>query len=417
MVEASSSFIYSPIRKINQIISTDVQIAIDVIDGRIENYGIKMKVIKNSCCLRFLLVFVAFCFLQGGSPLWAQKGARKKPVKILGINLDTLLQPPIKAIDTSYIIPYYNFLHIHPVLEDRNYSLLVTDDQRGISYKPNITFSVGGGLAYKWFGFDFTFKVPFTDKALGRKGKTQQLGLGFSYTGRKILFNTYFQSAKGMYLSNPEEFDIQWFLNNSSFPIRKDILVRTLYTKAYYNFNYKKFSNPASFSFQERQKKSAGTFLLGGSFISFQLRADSTLIPFADEGTIPMDDRKVKFNSYGITLNPGYAHTFVFKEIFFASVFVRPGVALKMTKNFDTSENDIPYKLKLGWNGDVLGTIGINNDRYYGGVTYSLLVFSDKLKDTGIFNSYSYLRVLIGRRFNFNPGGFLRKIPGFNNKR
>lgn len=369
----------------------------------------------NSCKLTvYGLVFLIFLILlpDGAS---AQSKPREKPFKILGINIDTLLQSPIKEIDTTFITPYYNFLHIHPIGEDRNYSLYVSDKKSAIAYKPNVPFSIGAGLSYKWLNLALMFKLPFTDKALERKGKTNQVGFGLSYTGRKLLISTYYQSAKGMYLSNPEEFDLDWFSKNNSYPIREDLLVRTLFTQTYYIFNYKKFSNRAAYSFQERQKKSAGSFLLGGSFNFFQLRSDSSLAFFPGNEAFN-DKRSVNFNSYGFSVNPGYAHTLVFKKIFFASVFLRPGIAFKMNKAFDLTETKGPYKFQLGWEGNISATLGINNDNYYGGISYSLLLFSDKLKDTGIYNSYTYLKILIGRRFNFKPKGVLRKVPGFNNK-
>jgi hypothetical protein len=354
--------------------------------------------IRQSCQFNFFaFIVILICLIASRSAEAQQKGLR-----LFGVSIDSLLQSPIKEIDTSYIKHYYKYLHIHPLIEDRNYALLVTGNDKTIYYKPNVSSSLGVGVAYKWFSFDFTFKIPFSEKEIGRKGKTDQLGLGFGFTGRKIWFNTYFQSAKGLYLSNPQDIDLNWFVNNPNYPLRKDLMIRTLYTRAFYHFNYKKFSNPAAFSFQERQRKSAGSFILGGSFVTFQLRADSSLLPI-DE---------VKHNSYGITINPGYVHTFVFKKILFTTLGVRPGLAFKVDYTHN-KENDKQNQFRLGWQGDAFAVLGFNSDKYYGGFTYSFLMSSGNIESTGIFNRNSYLRFSLGKRFNFKPKGILKEVPGF----
>jgi hypothetical protein len=134
-------------------------------------------------------------------------------------------------------------------------------------------------------------------------------------------------------------------------------------------------------------------------------------LPVAEEGPT-MDNGYVKHNSYGITLNPGYVHTFVFKKVLFATLGVRPGVAFKMdyTNNKDDNKQN---QFRLGWQGDAFAVFGFNSDKYYGGFSYSFLMSSGNIQTIGLFHRNSYLRLSLGKRFNFEPKGILKEVPGF----
>ncbi len=217
-----------------------------------------------------------------------------------------------------------------------------------------------------------------------------------------------------MYIANPEEFDKEWFTRNQQYPLRSDLSTKAFYTQLYYFFNGKRFSYPASLFLRERQRKSAGSPLIGASFVYNQIDADSSLLPGPLQSQYPEKSDLLRYRSYSYAINGGYIYTLILKKYFFITASLQPGIALKNTSNNTKEGQWANEPLKIDWQGDGQVTVGYNNERYYGGLSYNLLFFSNRLQKEGNLESYyTYIRFLVRKRFNFRPGGVLRKVPGF----
>lgn len=365
--------------------------------------------------LRLLPVLVYLLVLVFPYLAKAQKDTTTKPdIRILGISLDTMLSPGLPRVDTSYIKTYTTDLHMHLLLEDTDYALRFIGDDRRLIYKPNVASSIGIGLSYSWMSFDLTLPTPKAKNEAAQKGTTKRINLGFSYSGRKVWFDTNYQQYKGLFLSNPDALAQDWFQQNTNYPMRPDITSKTFYARTYYSFNNERFSLPATMFNQEQQKKNAGSFLLGGTFVYAQLTGDSSLVPVKVQSYFPVKANLVRHRSATYSANVGYAYTFVFKKYFFASALLRPGLAFRVSSGLMAGREAVELPNEFGLQGDGRATLGFNTDRYYGGVTGSLLLSSGSLMANNRQRSYySEVQVLVGRRFGYKARGLFAKIPGF----
>lgn len=365
--------------------------------------------------LRLIVLFLPAAILL--LPHWAEAQQdttqHDKGIRILGVQLDSVLMPMPPEVDTTYIASYNRMLHVHLVLENTDYALRFIHDDKRLIYKPNITSSAGIGISYSWLSFDAILRTRARSKE-DERGETDQFRLGFSFNGRKVWFDTNYQQYKGLYLSNTDVLAADWFQHSKTYPLRPDITSKIFYTRLYYSFNNEQFSYPATTFQRERQQKSAGSFLLGGTFVYAQVQGDSSLIPVKVQSYFPEESNLLRYRTTNYSVNAGYAYTFVFKKYLFASLSFRPGLGLRHQTGVSPENVSATIPLKLGLQGDGRGTLGFNSDKYYGGITASMLYSSSSLKSSNRQRSYyTEVRVLFGRRFDFKAKGLLGKIPGF----
>ncbi|MBV6647035.1 MAG: DUF4421 domain-containing protein [Cyclobacteriaceae bacterium] len=196
--------------------------------------------------------------------------------------------------------------------------------KKKITYKPNESVNFGFGINYKWLGFDLAFSLPNANDDNDVFGRTRRFDLQSSLFLHKFVVDVGYQRYKGYYGSNPSLYD-PGFDSTGSYPIRPDIITSAFNISSFYIFNHKKFSYRHAFTFNEIQRRSAGSFLAGAYFNTYKMDADSTLVPIAlrDEFDPEADFRGVQYVSMGITL--GYAYNFIFLKHFYVSATLAIG--------------------------------------------------------------------------------------------
>ncbi|WP_234733806.1 DUF4421 family protein [Tellurirhabdus bombi] len=365
-----------------------------------------------------LLIF--FLIQSGGSPsalaqttINVTPDSARKEVVVMGISLDTLLKLPKPQVDTNYVASYFNFLHLHVVSENRDYFLRLVGNGNRAIYRPNGANAIGLGVSYSWLNVDLTISQPFQQR-ITERGRTRQLGTDISYNGRKLWFTTNLRLYKGLYLNNPEIIDPDWFDKYTNYPQRGDMRGHLWYSNIAYVFNSQRFANPNLLLNRERQKKSAGSFLVGASFAFTQIRGNSPLFPaitpplFGDAASL------IRVRSVSYSLNAGYVQTFVFRKYFYTTLQLLPGVALRRTSNLDLNQTRQKLPFRSGILGDTRAILGYNDDKFYGSLVYSVIFSSSSLTTSNDLRSYyTYFRLMVGKRFSYKPKGFLRRIPGF----
>ncbi|WP_185731484.1 DUF4421 family protein [Larkinella rosea] len=360
-------------------------------------------------------LMVALAGLPASAFAQSEPDTTRKEIKVLGISLDTLLKVRPPKVDTNYIASYYSHLHLRLLAQGHDYFLQLIGKQDHLTYKPNGASSFGVGVSYSWLSVELTTKVPYANQNLqASRGKTKQFGTSLSYNGRRVWFNTSYQSYRGLYLNNPEILEKDWFTTHFEYPQRPDLVSRTWYSSLYYCFNHRQFSNPASLMQRERQKKSAGSFLVGATLIYTQIKGDSSLFPRVVRPLFPTDADLIDYRSFSYSLNAGYIRTFVFRNYFFTTLLVRPGVSLHNATSVSAGAETHSLPIRVGLQGDSRITVGYNNGRYFAGASYAVVFLSGNLEGANILRSYNTdIRLVIGMHFPFKPKGLLHKLPGF----
>jgi hypothetical protein len=308
------------------------------------------------------------------------------------------------AIDSNYIVSYKdvftprlvfitkrNEFDVENVSFDSN-----SQNTSTLTFKPNDPLSIGVGFTYKWLGINLAFNVPSGAKSEELYGKTKRFDLGTHIYGRKLIVDLTFQWYRGYYLSNPQGIIPGWE-QGDPYPSRNDVRVSTYGTAAFYVFKNQKFSYRAAFTYNERQKKSAGSAIVGAGISGYFIRSDSSIIN--KEYLLSMGSEgfnKVNIGNYYAV--GGYAHTFVIKY-FYLSLTLGVGLGVNSSKVFFEDSG------KTHHSGASLVSLfrtsfGYNNDRFYVGLSLYNSNFSlGSQPDIGVNYRYTSLNINIGYRF------------------
>lgn len=226
--------------------------------------------------------------------------------------------PVYGQVDSSYIRFYEHESSIRPYFSDKYTSLIhnLGDNDEAI-YRPNAPFGIGLGVSYKnysisgGYGFDF-----MRDK---KKGKTKSLDFQYHYYGRRFVTDIFFQRYKGLY-TEPKEGEYNFY---------SDIKLVQYGAFSQYIFNGNKFSYQAAYDQNEKQIKSAGSFLLGGGIYFNQAESAGSLMF--------NNDYKIKNFQFGVSA--GYAYTWVINKYVYLSGSMSFGINVG-AKGFDRFGKD-----------------------------------------------------------------------------
>lgn len=312
---------------------------------------------------------------------------------------------PVADESNDYYLSYADALTLRGYTISKNSELEFKNSKPKESaiYRANDNFNLGIGFNYKWVGLNLAFNFPFINKDNNIYGNTKAFDLQGNFYGRKKIIDVAIQTYEGFYWKNVLSKYPDLVPKETGFPQRKDIVTNNVSASMYHVFNHQKFSYRAAFVQNERQIKSAGSWILGGYFNLFGVRGKEnlTLVPVDYLASIPdssLHTQQITSSNLGIT--GGYAHTFVIKEKWFISLALNLGGGLKAV-NRSTINNENITTHKGG--GFVSGrfAIGHNNDRTFYGITSVTNTLNMQLeKDYALSYKYGAIRLIYARRLN-----------------
>lgn len=255
------------------------------------------------------------------------------------------------------------------------------------------------GIATLNVGIPMRFLVPHEKE----KGRTRSLDLQTHVYARRWVGDIYGQFYKGYYLrpkgkaAPPDQ----------SYYIRPDLKVQVIGGALYRLFNFREFSYRAAFLQNEWQKKSAGSFLLGGEVYYGTIRGDSALVPSEYAAIFPQQDvRKSRF--WEIGPGAGYAYTWVFRQHFFATGSATVNGDLSFIKEFE-DDGSSRTRITVSPNLIFRAVLGYNSNNWSANLSWvgNRVSVSSATADYKYIVSTGNYRLTVARRFN--PQGILRK--------
>lgn len=307
--------------------------------------------------------------------------------------------------DSSYITDLSDSLAVRIYGINKFNGFSIRDNELGqeVDYSPNRNLNFGLGINYKWFGFGIAVNFPFLNNDNDKYGKTSRFDAQTHIFTRKLLIDFYGNFYNGFYIKNPNVYLPNWD-NTMNYPQRQDVGVFSLGGSVLYILKHHKYSARAAFVQTEIQKKSAGSFLVGGFMTYFGATGDSAFIPYPlfDSVNPALRYKEYTVMNYGVAF--GYSHTFVILKKFYASFTLVPGIAI-------SNHNiifDPPYDNRTGnvVSGRFLArmALGYNSVRSFAGFVASADSFSGKT-GTDSNNQMNFevglFRFFYGRRINF----------------
>lgn len=257
-------------------------------------------------------------------------------------------------VDSTYIKPFdYDFTISTYLLKDYIFLLQSYDKGDNVRLYPNNPMNLGLGFSINNTFIDISYAYGMQFLRDSEYGKTSAFDIQLHNYGRKYVFDVYVQRYKGFYQKRADR--------RGATMLFPDIKIRQYGVLGQYIFNNKHFSYKAAFDQDERQLKSAGTWLIGGSVFKSVLRSDSTL----------MFQNSTLIKKFQIGVNGGYAYNFVINKNFFVSGSLVVGVNFASTsirtyhRKVDVFPN-ILARLSVGYNREywALGLSYITNYLY-----------------------------------------------------
>ena len=304
----------------------------------------------------------------------------------------------------AYVHSYSNYFFLGPLIKknDLGFDIVSANDaKKSYTFKANHSVSAGFNVNLFDVNLGIVFGIPLEAGSEQVYGKSEVRDLQLTAIGKQWFADVYWQKYSGFYVQYPELV----VPAGQPFPQRPDLATRNFGMSFTYIFNHEEFSLRAPYLFSERQKVGKGSFLFSYVLSSFDLQADSALIPavrwpeWGDGAAV----NELRFTSLGIA--PGYSHTFVVKK-FFLNLTLAFGPAhywMRYKEQLSRARNDIRIDFySLGRVG-----LGYDGDRFFGGLSFTTQSRNVTYGRTTFQNTIGTIRIVAG--FRFKEEGLLKK--------
>lgn len=307
--------------------------------------------------------------------------------------------------DTNYILDKSDRFSLYLFSSGKYNQLELSKEsfEHPLKLSPNANMSLGLGFSYKWIGLSLGISFPFMNKDNRVYGKTNRFDFQLNTYSKKIVFDTHLQYYKGFYVNNVTKLLPSWRIDSLGYPLLPDMETVSMGMNGYYIFNNKKFSYRSVFLHNEIQKKSAGSFILGG-FWSFNYGGSPTHFLSDD---IQLTNRYdtifnlVAYKAFHWGIAIGYAHTFVLWKQFFIHLSFVPklGFYRVTTGTIENNEGVISVANKFGSGLDFRIASGGEHSHFYWGITGVTTNYNYIAKGWTITPSIGNVKIFIGKRF------------------
>ncbi len=308
-------------------------------------------------------------------------------------------------IDSNYIESCHNLLNAKLLLAGRFNKFSVTDNVTGksLEYGINGNTNFGLGIIYKGIGIEFQFAPRGLNNDNALYGKSQQFSLSTSANSRRFIYDFYLRLNQGFHttVGSPIPGDTTGAL---AYYYRPDIVNTNVGMEFVYLVNNKHFSSAAPYNLTQRQKKGAGSMLLGTFFSLYTIGADSVIFPDSLKEHFKPEVQFKDAGSLTFGLSYGYTYTFIFHKYWFCNLYTLPGLSVQQyfsTNAFNGAQtkSNVAFGFAFQWR----IAFGYNRTKYYFGFSAmqnSYTINNDKR--SSLKYNYGTVRLYYGYRFNLH---------------
>jgi len=304
--------------------------------------------------------------------------------------------------DSNYIETYYKELIIRLYSGEKTHSLDLSDlnSPYKLRYLPNGYFNMGAGVNFRSFGLSLATKIPIFLNSEIRHGETKRFGFQSYIYSSKFAVDVLASFLNGYYLNNSSS-HFSSYSKKIEYQ-RPDISSTNIGISINYIFNNSRFSYRAAFTDTERQKKSVGSLIAGGSIFSYQTVADSSFVPHGiDEANFIKTRDITQSGVLAFNANIGYAYSLVFLKngIVTLSCILGSGIQdNSVDKEFASGIN----RWRFSFNHSERLGLGYRFHKYYArlSIIRSTQFTSLRYNDLSIGNGTNFLQVSLGKRIS-----------------
>ncbi len=313
-----------------------------------------------------------------------------------------------QKIDTSYIESYRDWLNAKLICVVRTNKFSITDNatQNKLEYSINTNANMGIGMSFKGIGFEFQYNPPGLNNDDYKFGKSKQISFATNANGRRFIYDVFYRYNQGYHTMTTYKIPVP---NDTTFTYeylyRPDIKNTNIGAELVYVFNNKRFSSSAPYNLTQKQRKSAGSLLLGTFASLYAINADSLIFPDSLKNNF---NKEVQFKSAGsITwgISCGYTYTLIFGRNWFVNLYTLPGLAVQQYYSTNAFNQETHSNTAIGAVLQSRFSIGYNKKHYFIGISWTNTnYFVDNDKKSSLNYKNGCFRFYYGHRFD------LRKV-------
>lgn len=311
------------------------------------------------------------------------------------------------AFDTAYVADYSRILTTRAYISTKFNRLVLggLQEARDLEYRPNNRVNFGLGASYHALTLNIGVGIPGVNNNQDKYGTTRYLDAQANIHTRRWATNLFLQGFRGYYISSHTKQELGW-VQATTYPTRPDLRQFNVGVSTVHIFNNGRFSYRAAFNQDAWQRRSQGSFLVGGYLTYFNLRADSSLVPAALAASFRADQHLRKGEFIDLGPSAGYAYTLVVHEHWFITGSAVAGVGISAQRTA-VVEPDGRTEHKSytgpGWHGQFRAGAGYNSARYYVGLSFNQENIGYLLEDRGNLSwAVGNIRFNVAKRFSIH---------------
>lgn len=282
---------------------------------------------------------------------------------------------------------------VYPLLSINVTSRLFGNGQKLI-YLPAMPGVVGLSLKIKKVYISAAIQLPARETFKNKYGKSEFRNINVHFQKRIVSWGFFYRDYKGFYLNNYKNFYPDWNVDSIGYPRTNKLRVIDAGINLNVNFN-KHFSMNAAFTQGERQKKSAGSFLMGITGRFQRIDADTNFVPLSQAARYPNLNRLEYGNFASLVVSLGAGHQFVYRKFHITPV-VMVGSGLQL-QNYRTHRFHLRFNLPTY--ASAKGQIGYNGDHFFTNLVGGAEFNSIPLVESRVRLFYYLVEYGIGYRF------------------
>lgn len=295
---------------------------------------------------------------------------------------------PASGTDPEYIKEYHENLIPSFFISESALKMKVYEsgksNPRSVEYLPNTKETAGLGFSWRSFGFSGYWAGANTKFPKSSHGKTKYNDYQFNFYFRSFGIDAVYQKYRGFYL------------NTAPVSVKPDLEAVQYGVNVFYVFSHERFSFRAPFRQTERQKKSAGSFLVMSAVSRIRVETDSPLVP-APLGSYFGDMADLRTGSfYTFSFLPGYAHTLTSGAFYVTpALFLGPGYQWKDFAFSSGGRSSSGLTMKA----NVRLSLGYNGDKFFSGLAGFSDITAVKRDNTSVDFSAANIYLFVGGKF------------------
>ncbi len=303
--------------------------------------------------------------------------------------------------DTNYIKSYHKKLVITIPVSYKKLQFSILDFKSGnkLTFAPNQQFDFGISISSRWASFILNTGAKLFSRDNEIKGKTSYQDYQLNLYSRKITTDMFFQNYSGFYIKNSKSYAS--YSNTQPYDIRTDVKAVNMGASTYYIVNNKRFTYRNSFTFVERQKKSAGSILLGVYYSYFDAKGSPSLVTYPFKINFDSLSFIRRGHTHNFGFNLGYIYTLVFLKNCYATASLVQGIG--ETQIVYEREDSTIYRQLRGGAGklNVRFALGYDKRKYFIGTMamFDYYLFRGSENSTLDYNFGKFM-IYVGYRFS-----------------